>query len=62
MAMLAQVVDRLGSAINAIVVMNGGKKLDIKPVPRPVTEIQLARERDVLTRHDQFVRRMTSPD
>lgn len=62
MTMLAQVVDRLGSVINATVVMNGGKKLDIKPVPRPVTEIQLARERDTVTRHDQFVRRMTAPD
>lgn len=58
LSMLAIIADRLGGVMNATVVMNGGKQLDIEPIHRPVTEIQLARERDKQDRHRKFVERM----
>ena len=60
--MLAQIIDRLGSVMNAVVMSNGGKQLDIAPVPRPVTAIQRARERRHRESHEAFVRRMVAPD
>jgi hypothetical protein len=61
-ALLAQIFDRLGSLINAVVVMAGGTKLEIEPLQRPVTEIQRARERGNRNRYKAFAARMTRRD
>jgi hypothetical protein len=60
-ALMAQSFDRLGQLINAVVIMAGGKQVDIKPLPRPVTEIQRARERVVENDAREFAARMTNP-
>lgn len=61
-SLLAQIFDRLGSLINAVVVMNGGNKIDIEPLPRPVTEIQKVRAERERTGYRLFARRMTHRD
>lgn len=42
--LLAAIYDRVGDLINAVIIMNGGKKLDTQPLKRPVTAIQKARQ------------------
>lgn len=57
--LLAAIYDRLGDVTNAIVIMGGGKKLDTKPLPRPVTAIQKTRKARALERSKAFRFRMT---
>lgn len=59
-SMLARIVDRLGDAINAIVLSNGGKKIKIEPVERPVSEIQKIRLTSRRSKYDRLVERMVN--
>lgn len=57
--LLAAIYDRLGQLMNAVVIVAGGEKLKIDPLPRPVSAIQKARESSKLERSKAFRFRMT---
>lgn len=55
---LATVADLLQNVIAAIVATNGGKPPKVKPMPRPKTEFDAARERSKLSNHRKLVARV----
>lgn len=52
---LAGVVDRLGEVVAAVVASAGNKPPRIKPLPRPKSAFDRARERRAWRRHDALV-------
>lgn len=54
-AHMAAVVDRLGEVIAGLVALSGGRPPKVKPVPRPVTAIDRARQRRSRARYGELV-------
>lgn len=60
--LLAAIYDRMGDLINAVIIMQGGKKIDTQPLKRPVTAIQRARVARAHELSKAFRFRMTNRD
>ena len=60
--LLAAIYDRLGQVMDVLVRVNGGEKLKLEPLPRPVSAIQRARELNKRERWKSFAYHMTHRD
>ena len=58
MQMLAVLADRLGDLVNAIYLTSGGQKIVIPRIERPVSQLQILRERNLAQRSRDFIARM----
>jgi hypothetical protein len=56
--MLMRIFDRLGEVIQAQVASAGGKPPKIKPIPRPVTALEVLRNKQRWTKHRSVVSRV----